>query len=122
LVATRIPMMRAVLLLCAALALTGCITQQSKYEWGSYEEVVYASYLAKEDVPAEKQVEVLEKDYQTARSEHKRMPPGWHAHLGYLYYQVGRGDQARQELMTEKAEFPESAVFVDRLLANVKHP
>ena len=28
--------------------------------------------------------------------------------------------QARQELMTEKAEFPESAVFVDRLLANVK--
>ena len=121
-VTTRLPMIRAVLSLGAALALTGCVTQQSKYEWGSYEEVVYASYLAKEDVPAEKQVEVLEKDYQTARSEHKRMPPGWHAHLGYLYYQVGRGDQARQEFMTEKAEFPESAVFVDRLLANVKHP
>lgn len=50
------------------------------------------------------------------------MPPGWHAHLGYLYYQVGKSDQARQELMTEKAEFPESAVFVDRLLANVKKP
>jgi hypothetical protein len=39
-----------------------------------------------------------------------------------MYYQVGRGDQAHQELMTEKAQFPESAVFVDRLLANVKNP
>ena len=115
-------MIRVLLLLGTALVLTGCATQKSRYEWGSYEEVVYASYLAREDVPAQRQVEVLEKDYQTARSENKRMPPGWHAHLGYLYYQVGKGDQARQELMTEKAEFPESAVFVDRLLANVKKP
>jgi len=120
LVTARIPMIRGILLVSTMLVLTGCATQKSRYEWGSYEEVVYASYLAHDDVPAEKQVEVLEKDYQTARSENKRMPPGWHAHLGYLYYQVGKGDQARQELMTEKAEFPESAVFVDRLLANVK--
>lgn len=115
-------MIRGVLVLAAGIVLTGCAAPQSRYEWGSYEEVVYASYLARDDVPAEKQVELLEKDYQIARSANKHMPPGWHAHLGYLYYQVGRADQARQELMTEKAEFPESAVFVDRLLANVKKP
>ena len=115
-------MIRGALLASAAVALSGCATQHSRYEWGSYEEVVYASYLAHDDVPAEKQVELLEKDYQIARSQNKRMPPGWHAHLGYLYYQVGKGDQAQQELMTEKAEFPESAVFVDRLIANVKRP
>jgi hypothetical protein len=115
-------MIRVIFVLGAtlALALAGCAAQPSRYQWGSYEEVVYASYLSREDVPAEKQVEILEKDYQTARSANLLMPPGWHAHLGYLYYQVGKGDQARQELMTEKAEFPESAVFVDRLLANVK--
>ena len=113
-------MIRGIFVLGAGLILAGCAAPQSRYEWGSYEEVVYASYLSHDDVPAEKQVELLEKDYQTARSTNRRMPPGWHAHLGYLYYQVGRGDQARQELMTEKAEFPESAVFVDRLLANVK--
>src|SRR5438552_5812961 len=115
-------MIRGLLSLSTGLVLAGCATQHSRYEWGSYEEVVYASYLAHDDVPAEKQLEVLEKDYQIARSQNKRMPPGWHAHLGYLYYQVGRGDQARQELKTEKAEFPEAAVFVDRLLANVKNP
>ena len=115
-------MIRGVLVLAAGIVLAGCAAPQSRYEWGSYEEVVYASYLARDDVPAEKQVELLEKDYQIARAANKRMPPGWHAHLGYLYYEVGRADQARQELMTEKAEFPESAVFVDRLLANVTKP
>ncbi len=115
-------MIRAVLMACAGLVTAGCAAPQSRYEWGNYEEVVYASYLAHDDVPAEQQVEILEKDYQSARSHNRRMPPGWHAHLGYLYYQVGRADQARQELMTEKSEFPESAVFVDRLLANVRTP
>jgi hypothetical protein len=73
-------------------------------------------------VPAEQQIESLERDYQAARAANKRLPPGWHAHLGYLYYETGKVQQARQELLTEKAEFPESAVFVDRLLANLKKP
>src|SRR3982074_814839 len=115
-------MLRGIFVLGASLVLAGCAAPQSRYEWGSYEEVVYASYLSHDDVPAEKQVELLEKDYQIARSTNKRMPPGWHAHMGYLYYQVGKGDQARQELATEKAEFPESAVFVNRLLANAGKP
>ena len=115
-------MIRTVLASIAGLVLVGCAAPQSRYEWGSYEEVVYASYLSHDDVPVEKQVELLEKDYQVARAANKRMPPGWHAHLGYLYYQLGKGDQARQELTTEKTEFPESGVFVNRLLANVNRP
>lgn len=104
-----------------AALVAGCVTPpQTTYSWGSYEEVVYAAYLAPADVPAEKQVEALEKDYQAARAANRRMPPGWHAHLGFLYYQLGKLEQAQQELRTEKAEFPESAVFMDRLLANLR--
>ena len=67
-------------------------------------------------------LEVLEKDYQVARSTNHRLPPGWHTHLASLYYRIGKPDQARQELVTEKAEFPESARFVHRLIANLKNP
>src|SRR4030088_1640334 len=102
-------MLRAIFVLGASLALAGCAAPQSRYEWGSYEEVVYASYLSRDDVPAERQFEILEKDYQTARSANRRMPPGWHAHLGYLYYQVGTGVPARQGLMAEKAACPAAA-------------
>ena len=69
-----------------------------------------------------KQVEKLEEDYQKARATNKRMPPGWHAHLGYLYFHLGKLDQAKQEFVTEKAEFPESAIFIDRFLAKFKTP
>jgi hypothetical protein len=114
--------MRLFVLIASAVLLTGCATQQTIYGWGSYEELIYASYLSPQDMPAEKQIEILQKDYQVARSTNQRMPPGWHAHLATLYYQVGRLDQAHQELLTEKAEFPESAEFMDRLTANLRKP
>jgi len=50
------------------------------------------------------------------------MCPGFHAQLGYAYYELGKVDQARQEFETEKADFPESAVLMDRLLARLKKP
>jgi len=70
----------------------------------------------------ETQVAQLEQDFLKARAENKRMPPGFLAQLGYLYFQLGRLDQARRELETEKTEFPESAVLVDRLLASLRKP
>jgi hypothetical protein len=102
--------------------LVGCTTQRPLYAWGSYEELIYASYNDPGKVPPELQIEMLEKEYQKVRATTARVPPGWHAHLGYLYAAVGKVDQAQQEFRTEKAEFPESAVFVDRLLANLGAP
>lgn len=114
-------MIRTLALVGAALALAGCATRSPPlYQWGNYEELIYTSYAAPGNVPPEKQVEILEADYQKARADNRRMPPGWHAQLGFLYFQLGKADQARQELMTEKAQFPESGVFVDRLLANLR--
>ena len=98
--------------------LTGCTTP-TLYTWGHYEELIYASYAAPGKVSPEMQVEKLEQDYQQARAANKRMPPGYHAHLGYLYFQLGKADEARREFETEKADFPESAVFMNRLLANL---
>jgi len=114
--------MRLIGLAVGAMLLTGCAAPRTMYTWGSYEELIYASYVAPGKIPPESQVETLEQDFQKARAANKRMPPGWHAHLGYLYYQLGKADLARQELLTEKAEFPESTVFMDRLLANLKKP
>lgn len=99
--------------------LSGCAAP-TLYTYGHYEELIYASYAAPGKVSPEMQVEKLEQDYQQARAANKRMCPGWHAQLGYLYFQLGKLDQAQQEFLTEKAEFPESAVFIDRMLANLK--
>ena len=102
------------------LAFLGGCAPQTLYYWGHYEPAVYATYAAPGKVPPERQIELLEQDYQKARAENKPVPPGFHAHLGYLYFQIGRADQARQAFLTEKANFPESAVLMDRLLARLE--
>jgi len=106
----------------AATALFSGCTAPTLYSYGQYEELIYASYAAPGKVTPEMQVEKMEQDYQKARSENKRMCPGWHAQLGRLYHQLGKTDQAQQEFLTEKAEFPESAVLMDRFLASLKNP
>ena len=103
----------------AAVALLGGCATGPQYSWGHYEELIYTAYRAPDKVPTERQIEVLEADYQKARSKNKPVPPGWHAYLGYLYFDLGKRDEAQREFETEKANFPESAVFMDRLLANL---
>ena len=109
-------------LLLGLVLLTGCASQPMLYTWGSYEDLVYTMYAKPDKATPEIQITKLEEDFQKARAKNKAVPPGWHAHLGYLYFQTGKLDQARQEFETEKINFPESAVFMDRLLANLNKP
>jgi len=101
------------------LLLNGCAVQ-THYAWGSYEQLVYDMYQSPGKSPPEREIEQMESDLQIARSQNKPLPPGFHAHLGYLYYQIGKGDAARQEFETEKAQFPESTVFMNRLTASMQ--
>ena len=109
------------LLLLLATVLSACAGKPLLYQWGSYNQQIYAMYHDPGKVPAEKQLEDLERDYQKARAANRPVPPGYHAHVGYLYFQLGKTDQALRSFETEKALFPESAVYMDRLIARVKH-
>ena len=109
------------LVLIVATMLAGCAGKPLLYQWGSYEEQVYAMYSDTGRVPIEEQLQDLESDYQKARAADKPVPPGYHAHVGYLYFQMGKVDQALQSFETEKTLFPESAVYMDRLIARIKH-
>lgn len=109
------------LVVVSATLLTGCASK-TIYSWGHYEDLIYTSYAKPGKVTAELQVEKLEEDFQKAKAGPKPVPPGFHAHLGCLYYELGKSDQARQEFETEKANFPESSVFMDRMLAKLNTP
>ncbi len=115
--------MRFLIVNCVFLlvVISGCATpKQSLYQWGDYEKQVYAIYNDPGKSPLEEQIAKLEEDYQKARSTSKSVPPGFHAHLGYLYFQTGKNDQAYQSFQTEKSLFPESAVYMDRVLTKIR--
>ena len=119
---TMLIVKRSFLLLLAAAMLAGCAPKHPQlYQWGSYETQIYVLYSDPGRAPIEKQLQHLERDYQKARAANRPVPPGYHAHVGYLYFQLGKADQALQSFETEKAIFPESTVYMDRLIARIKH-
>lgn len=103
--------------LAVPLLFAGCQSPDNYY-WGHYESVVYTIYAKPDKAAPELLAAELEQDEHKAASANKPLPPGFHAQLGYLYAQSGKTDQARQEYEKEKQQFPESAVFMDRLLGN----
>ena len=101
-----------------ALLLAGCAAP-TVYYWGQYEDLLYATYAAPGEMPPERQLELMEEDRQKALAQNKPLPPGFDAQLGYVYYQLGKMDEARQAFELEKVRFPESTVLMDRLLASL---
>lgn len=106
------------LCLIAAVSLSGCAAPQpTLYAWNGYQPQVYAHFKGK---GPEEQIIVLEAGAQKAAAQGAKLPPGYHAHLGLLYLNTGRTDQAIAALQQEKAQFPESTKYIDFLLNNMK--
>ena len=99
--------------------LAGC-APASLYRWGHYEQLVYEMYTAPGKADPGVQVEKLTRDVAEAAAHGQRVPPGVHLHLGYMYFLEGNPAAARAALETEKQLFPESTVFVDRLLVQME--
>ena len=106
-------------LLSLVTALSSCVSN-NKYYWGDYENLIYTQYQEPGKATPEFQIERMQADIQRARSQNKPMPPGFYAHLGTQYLQLGKAGEARQYFAAEKRMFPESSVLMDRFLAKIK--
>ena len=103
------------LLLCTVLA--GCVTPEPPlYRWGEYEDIVYRSYRAPGESDPVNDAIALEEDIARTEAEGLAIPPGARVHLGYLYAEQGRAEEARALFEREREVFPESTVFVDGLI------
>jgi hypothetical protein len=101
-----------------ALAASCASGPEELYLWGSYEECVWGTCSG--EAAAAEEIRLLAEDVERARSEGQKDPPGLHAHLGYLYLVTGNPESAASEFRTEKELWPESAVFMDRLLEKLE--
>lgn len=103
--------------LAAAVVCGGCASHNGLYDWGTYEDQVYAMYADPGKSSPQQQILKLEADAEQARAANRPLPPGHHAYLGYLYYQSGMADKAVAAFDTERRLFPESRPYMDRLIA-----
>ena len=98
----------------------GTACRSTIYYWGSYEDNIYQAYTDPSEMTAQRQIEKMEADIEVARSKNKSLPPGFHAHLGYQYFLVGKVDLARSEFILEKKKYPESKVLMNRFIKMIE--
>lgn len=111
--------MRTARTLAAALLFfsAGCTT--TYYDWGRYEDSVYQVTRRPDGFDLAAEIDALEQQLEKSAAKERPVPPGLHAHLGYLHSVAGNNDAARSHFEREKALYPESARFVDYLLARI---
>jgi hypothetical protein len=114
--------LRRTALAACALALSGCANKvASLYQWETFPRQQYDTLLRAGASPTE-QIQAMEAHVEKARGAGAALPPGFRAHLGMLHLNAGNADQARQLWQAEKAAFPESTPYMDRLLKRLDAP
>ncbi len=117
----RIPGTTGLVTIFTLLTIAGCAAQKPQiYRWGQYEQLVYQMYAKPGEAEPGTQTAILSEDIERTLAEDKRVPPGVHAHLGYMYYTQGNKRAALNEFGTEKDLFPESAIFIDGILERLQ--
>lgn len=104
-------------LLPAAAALSGCATQ-GLYQWGGYEDGLYAAY--KDTNKSDALRLQLESHIQAAESGGQKVAPGLYAEVGTLYLQAGQRQRAIGWYQRERQAWPESEQFMAALIQNLQ--
>jgi hypothetical protein len=106
---------RAALGLALALSAAAC-APRPYYAWNGYDQALYAHYQAPQD--REAWVAGLEATIRAAEQAGLRVPPGIYAEYGYALFEEGRAAEAIPWFEKEKARWPESRLFMDKMIRN----
>ena len=110
---------RKILYLAPSLLLmSGCVATvtESGYYWGKYANTLY-DY---EKTPSEETMLAHKTELESIINESEqrqlKTPPGVHAELGFLHAKLGNQQQASSNYQKEMALYPESTLFLERLI------
>lgn len=108
------PRILAVALLAASTS--ACVGRQTMYHWGAYDSALYGHYRN----PSEREawITALRTTIGEAEQEGRRVPPGLYAEYGYALVEEGNTREAIAYFQKEKAQWPESAVLMDKMIRN----
>jgi hypothetical protein len=102
------------------LAAAGCVAQHQRYDWGSYDPSLYGYY--KNPANGGELSASLAAVIDAAGTNKAVVPPGIYAEYGYLQLQQGRNQAAVDLFKQEESHWPESKVFMDRMIKVASTP
>jgi hypothetical protein len=116
------PNPRLLLLLLLPLGI-GCASS-TLYEWGDYDQWLYENYKSpKNDEELYEDLTALISEYEgRGDSQGKRLAPGLYAEFGFLLMRRGENGRAIEYFEREKQMWPESTLFMDKMIEVARIP
>lgn len=109
-------MKKAILILTVTILAVSCTAPKQLYSWEKYEDASY-NYIKNSD---EESLVTLLENYKKIISEQKgtrkAVPPGIYADYGFILMKKGRVAEGKEMLAKEVELYPESKIFVERIL------
>lgn len=109
--------MKLVLIAAAVAVLSGCAAPRL-YNWGGYDDALYASY--KDPTKVEALRTKLEAHIAAMETAGQKVAPGLYAELGTLYLQAGAKSKAAELYAKERQAWPESSQLMTALITNIQ--
>ena len=114
-------MRNCLLLVILSLFVGGCVAPSNQlYEWQDYSHSLYELEQEPSDESYANHKTTLHAIIDNADTKGIKTPPGVCCELGYMYSKEGEADDAIKYYEMEKELFPESQVFVNKLIDAAK--
>ena len=108
------------LIVIMAAAFAGCAPQKaSMYYFGKTDATLYANKKEPTEENFRKLQQSLQEVVTKSQERGLKVPPGIHAHLGYLYLLENKTDLATASFNEEKRLYPEATVFMERMIEKI---
>ena len=109
-----------ILLLGLPLMALSCVTQKTLYNWSGYQEASYQYMKSNTEQDLEKLLEKYQFLIDNQKTGRQTVPPGMYADYGFLLVRQGKVEEGVKLMKMEVALYPESAVFVGRIIKRIE--
>jgi hypothetical protein len=100
--------------------ITSCTTQKPLYSWSKYETTSYNFLKNSNEKSTQELIETYQSIIEKQKGTRKVVPPGIYADYGFILLQANKTDEGKALLLKEVQLYPESKIFIDRILKMIE--
>lgn len=109
-------MKRIIFISITIFLLVSCTTQKPLYSWGKYENASYNYLKNSDEESTQKLIESYQEIIEKQKGSRGVVPPGIYADYGFVLLQKNKTEEGKAMLKKEIELYPESKVFIERIL------
>ncbi|MDR2130185.1 MAG: DUF4810 domain-containing protein [Odoribacteraceae bacterium] len=113
-------MKKIVIAMLIMIGMIGCQIQKPMYSWYNYNATSYNYQKNADAASSQQMIETYQKIVDRQTGSRQTVPPGICADYGFLLLQANKVEEGKAMLMREIVLYPESRLFIERILKMIE--